>query len=87
MPPGTLTLLAHGALASLLLAAAAIVGGTLLAIVLASLAFSRYAAVRAVYRIYVYVVRGTPLLVLALLLFYAMPALDLRTGPYVAGMA
>ena len=29
--------------------------------------------------------RGTPLLVLALLLFYALPALDLRTGPYIAG--
>jgi ABC-type amino acid transport system permease subunit len=38
-----------------------------------------------VYRLYVYVVRGTPLLVLALLVFYALPALDLRTGPYVAG--
>jgi len=85
MPPGSLTLLAQGALVSLLLAAAAIAGGTLLAIVLAALAFSRFAAVRAAYRIYVYVVRGTPLLVLALLLFYALPALDLRTGPYIAG--
>jgi His/Glu/Gln/Arg/opine family amino acid ABC transporter permease subunit len=85
MPPGSLTLLAQGALASLLLAAAAIAGGTLLAIGLAALAFSRFAAVRAAYRVYVYVVRGTPLLVLALLLFYALPALDLRTGPYVAG--
>jgi polar amino acid transport system permease protein len=85
MPPGSLTLLAQGALASLLLAAAAIAGGTLLAIGLAALAFSRFATVRAAYRVYVYVVRGTPLLVLALLLFYALPALDLRTGPYVAG--
>src|SRR5881396_464389 len=49
------------------------------------MAFSRLAAVRAGYRVYVYVVRGTPLLVLALLLFYALPALDLRTGPYIAG--
>ncbi len=85
MPPGTLPLLAQGALISLLLAAGAIVGGTLLAIVLAVMAFSRLAVVRAVYRVYVYVVRGTPLLVLALLLFYALPALDLRTGPYIAG--
>jgi His/Glu/Gln/Arg/opine family amino acid ABC transporter permease subunit len=85
MPPGSLVLLAQGALASLLLAAAAIAGGTVLAIALAALAFSRFAAVRAAYRVYVYVVRGTPLLVLALLLFYALPALDLRTGPYIAG--
>ena len=85
MPPGSLQLLAQGAIVSLLLAASAIVGGTLLAIVLAVMAFSRLAAVRAAYRVYVYVVRGTPLLVLALLLFYALPALDLRTGPYIAG--
>ena len=58
IPPGSLALLAQGAVASLLLAAAAIVGGTVLAIVLAAGAFSR---------------------------FYALPALDLRTGPYIAG--
>ncbi|HEY7516768.1 MAG TPA: amino acid ABC transporter permease [Methylomirabilota bacterium] len=85
MPPGSVALLAQGAVVSLLLAAAAIVGGTLLAIGLTTIAFSRYAVVRAVYGLYVYVVRGTPLLVLALLLFYALPALDLRTGPYIAG--
>jgi His/Glu/Gln/Arg/opine family amino acid ABC transporter permease subunit len=77
--------LIHGAAVSLLLAVAAIAGGTLLAVALAALAFSRVAAVRALYRLYVYVVRGTPLLVLALLIFYALPALDLRTGPYIAG--
>src|SRR5712691_3851642 len=85
MPPGSLALLAQGAVVSLLLAAAAIVGGTALAVILVAGAFSRLAAVRAVYRLYVYVVRGTPLLVMALLVFYALPALDLRTGPYIAG--
>ena len=85
MPSGTLPLLVHGAAVSLALAAGAVVGGTLLAIGLTVLAFSRLAALRAVYRIYIYVVRGTPLLVLALLLFYALPALDLKTGPYIAG--
>jgi His/Glu/Gln/Arg/opine family amino acid ABC transporter permease subunit len=82
---GSVLLLAQGAIVSLLLALAAIAGGTVLAVGLAALAFSRLAAVRAVYRVYVYVVRGTPLLVLALLVFYALPALDLRTGPYIAG--
>lgn len=85
MSPGSLLLLGQGAAVSLLLAAAAIAGGTLLAIGLAPLAFSRLAVCRAVYRLYVFVVRGTPLLVLALLVFYALPALDLRTGPYIAG--
>lgn len=85
MLTGNLLLLLQGAAFSLLLAAAAIAGGTLVAIVLAALAFSRLAAARAFYRLYVYVVRGTPLLVLALLVFYTLPALDLRTGPYIAG--
>jgi len=87
MPTGTLPLLIQGAAVSLALAAAAIVLGTLLASLLVVLAFSRLAPLRAFYRAYVYVVRGTPLLVLALLLFYALPALDLRTGPYIAGTA
>jgi len=86
VPTGSVTLLLHGAAVSLLLAAAAIAGGTLFAIGLATLAFSRLAVVRALYGLYVYVVRGTPLLVLALLVFYALPALDLRTGPYIAGI-
>jgi polar amino acid transport system permease protein len=85
MTTGSLLLLVQGAVVSLLLAVAAIAGGTLLAIVLATLAFSHLAVVRAAYRLYVYIVRGTPLLVLALLVFYALPALDLRTGPYIAG--
>src|SRR2546425_12329058 len=85
MPPGSLALLAQGAAVSLLLAAAAIVGGTALAVVMSSVASSRRSPVRACYRIYVYVVRGSPLLVMALLVFYALPALDLRTGPYIAG--
>ena len=78
MPTGTLPLLVHGAAVSLALAVGAVVGGTVLAIGLTVLAFSRLAALRAFYRVYVYVV-------LALLLFYALPALDLRTGPYIAG--
>lgn len=85
MPPGSFGLLVQGAAVSLALAAAAIAGGTLFAIALTPLAFSRFAVVRALYGLYVYVVRGTPLLVLALLVFYALPALDLRTGPYIAG--
>jgi len=85
VPPGSFGLLVQGAAVSLALAAAAIAGGTLFAIALTPLAFSRFAVVRALYGLYVYVVRGTPLLVLALLVFYALPALDLRTGPYIAG--
>jgi polar amino acid transport system permease protein len=85
MDANALTLLLRGAGVSLLLALTAIACGTVLAAVLAALAFSRLAVLRGSYRLYIYVVRGTPLLVLALLIFYALPALDLRTGPYLAG--
>ncbi|MBI4634867.1 MAG: amino acid ABC transporter permease [Candidatus Rokubacteria bacterium] len=81
----TIKLLAQGAVVSLLLAIVGITGGTLLALALNLLAFSRFAALRTLYHVYIYFARGTPLLVQALLVFYALPAFDLRAGPYVAG--
>ncbi len=86
MDAPTLTLLLKGAGVSLALALTSTALATVLGAALTALGFSRFAALRALYRLYVYVVRGTPLLVLALLIFYALPALDLRTGPYVAGV-
>jgi len=85
MIESTLRLLAHGALVSLLLAIVGVIGGTILALLLNLLAFSRIAAARALYHIYIYFVRGTPLLVQALLIFYALPAFNVHIGPYVAG--
>lgn len=81
----TLRLLAQGATVSLLLAVVGISGGTILALLLNLFAFSRVALVRGCYHLYIYFVRGTPLLVQALLIFYALPAFDLRIGPYAAG--
>jgi His/Glu/Gln/Arg/opine family amino acid ABC transporter permease subunit len=82
----TLALLARGALVSLWLAIASIAAGTVVAVLLMALAFSKVALARRAYRLYVWVVRGTPVLVQALLVFYALPALDLHTGPYIAGV-
>ena len=86
MDARTLSVLLQGAWVSLLLALASIAFATVLAVGLCAMAFSRWTTVRALYRLYIYIVRGTPLLVLALLVFYALPALDLKTGPYVAGL-
>ncbi len=86
MDAGTLVILLEAAAVSLFLAVAAIACGTAFAAALTTLAFSRLLALRFFYRLYVYVVRGTPLLVLALLIFYALPALELRSGPYLAGI-
>jgi len=74
-----------GAGVSLLLAIVGITCGTVLGILLTTLGFSRFVVLRLLYRTVVFLVRGTPLLVLALLVFYTLPALDLRAGPYVAG--
>ncbi len=81
----TLRLLAQGAVVSLLLAVVGIAGGTILALLLNLLAFARLSLARGFYHVYIYFVRGTPLLVQALLIFYALPALGLQIGPYVAG--
>jgi His/Glu/Gln/Arg/opine family amino acid ABC transporter permease subunit len=86
MVPSILGTLARGALVSLWLALASIGAGTVLAALLMALAFSKFAIVREAYRLYVWIVRGTPVLVQALLVFYALPALDLQTGPYIAGV-
>jgi His/Glu/Gln/Arg/opine family amino acid ABC transporter permease subunit len=81
----TLRLLAQGAVVSLLLAVVGISGGTILALLLNLFAFSRVALARGCYHLYIYFVRGTPLLVQALLIFYALPAFGLQIGPYAAG--
>lgn len=82
----TVVILLKAAGVSLGLACAAIGCATALAVLLTSLAFSRLLPVRLFYRLYVYVIRGTPLLVLAMLIFYALPAFDLHTGPYLAAV-
>jgi His/Glu/Gln/Arg/opine family amino acid ABC transporter permease subunit len=78
--------LAHAALVSLGLALASIAFGTMLAVVLTTLAFVPFAPLRAFYRLYVFIVRGIPVLLLALLIFYALAAYWGRINPYVAGV-
>lgn len=80
-----LFLLLKGALATMILALAGIGGGTILGVGLAALSFARAWPWRALYRLYVFVTRGTPVLVLALLVFYGLPAMNFARGPYVAG--
>ena len=85
MAASTLWLLAQGAAISLYLAFVGVIGGTVLALLLNLLAFSRFRLLRWCYFTYIYFVRGTPLLVQALLIFYALPSFGLRLGPLTAG--
>jgi polar amino acid transport system permease protein len=71
---------------SLLLALASIVFGTALALLLTPLAFAPWVIARILYRLFIFVVRGTPVLLLALLVFYALAAFWGRISPYTAGV-
>ena len=85
MTAGDVWIMAQAALISLALAVVSIALGTLLAIGLALLAFLPFAPARGLYQVYVFVMRGTPVLVLALLLFYGLAALWGRMDAYSAG--
>jgi His/Glu/Gln/Arg/opine family amino acid ABC transporter permease subunit len=78
--------MAHAAQISLALALCSITSGTILAVLLTPLAFARFALARFAYRLYVFVVRGTPVLLLALLTFYALASYWGRISPYAAGV-
>lgn len=85
MATSTLWLLAQGAAVSLYLAVVGVICGTILALLLNLFAFSRILPLRGIYHIYIFFIRGTPLLVQALLIFYALPSFGIRIGPLAAG--
>ena len=82
---GDVWLLAQGAAVSLILALASISLGTLLALLLTGLAFVRFAPLRYLYQLYIFLIRGTPVLVQALLVFYSMATFWGQISPYTAG--
>ena len=76
----------QAAVVSLGLALGSITLGTVLGVVLTLLAFAPFAPARIFYRLYVFIIRGTPVLLLALLTFYALAAFWGRINPYAAGV-
>lgn len=80
-----LRLMSQGAAVSLALALVSIVAGTLLAIGLTAVAFLPFAPARWLYRTYIFVIRGLPVLVLALLVFYGLASVWRQMNAYVAG--
>jgi His/Glu/Gln/Arg/opine family amino acid ABC transporter permease subunit len=83
---GTLNLLLYAALFTIAFSTAGIGLGTLFALLLVGLPFSRFRVARTVYGLYVFVVRGTPIIILGFLVFYGLPRIGLRLGPYTAGI-
>lgn len=86
MTIGTLTILLEGAGFTLILAVASVVLGTLLGLGLTLLSFSGSRLMRWIYDAYVWIIRGTPLLVQAMLLFYVVGSYFRGLGPYSAGI-
>ncbi|MBB2202195.1 ABC transporter substrate-binding protein/permease [Gluconacetobacter tumulisoli] len=83
---GFLPLLLHGAVLTLAVSACAMVVavGLGLALALARRYGPRWLAMLAT--LYVEIVRGTPLLIQILFIFYALPGIGLRLSPFVAGV-
>jgi His/Glu/Gln/Arg/opine family amino acid ABC transporter permease subunit len=76
--------LLRGAVITLWLSLSVVVLGTLLGIAIGTLAAGGGRVVRAVTTVYVFVLRGIPVLVVMFLGYYALPALGLRVNVYVA---
>lgn len=88
----TITFLLNGAAISLAIASCAFVVGTLLGIVGASFRISKNKILRFIGRIYVEVIRGTPMLLQILFLYLGFPVLYtaitgsvIRMNPYIIG--
>ena len=85
MTPNDFRQLVEGAAFSLVLALGSIFCGTILAVILTTLAFVPMRPVRMLYRCYIWAIRGTPLLVLAMLVYFPLGGV-VGLGPYSAGV-
>jgi len=83
----SLPLLARGTLTTLYLSAGAIVLATALGVVLALLQLYGGFILRALVEVYLYVVRGVPLLVLLFAMYYALPYANVQIEPITGGIA
>jgi polar amino acid transport system permease protein len=82
----SLPLLARGVHTTVYLSVAAVALATALGAVLALLQLYGGAFLRAVVEIYLYLVRGIPLLVLLFAMYYALPYLGVRAEPMTGGI-
>jgi polar amino acid transport system permease protein len=82
----SLPLLARGTATTLYLSAAAIVLATVLGMVFALLQLYGGFILRALVEVYLYVVRGVPLLVLLFAMYYALPYANVKIEPVTGGI-
>jgi His/Glu/Gln/Arg/opine family amino acid ABC transporter permease subunit len=82
----SLPLLARGTATTLYLSAAAIVLATVLGVTFALLQLYGGFILRALVEVYLYVVRGVPLLVLLFAMYYALPYANVQISPVTGGI-
>ena len=85
LPPGALLALLNGAFATLILALCATVLATLIGVV-ATVTAQVSAPLRWLVALYVSFIRGTPLLIQILVIYYMLPAIGLDVPPFGAGV-
>ena len=78
--------LLSGALLSLQIAAVSLLGGLAFGLVLALMRLSRYRAVSAVAWVYIWFIRGTPLLLQLVFLYDVIPAIGIKLDPVSTAM-
>lgn len=82
----SLPLLARGAATTLYLSAAGILLATLLGLVLALMQLYGGVVLRALVEVYLYLVRGVPLLVMLFAMYYALPYAGVQIEPVTGGI-
>ena len=78
--------LARGTVTTLYLAAASVVAATALGLVLAMLQLYGGIILRALVEVYLYIMRGVPLLVMLFTMYYALPYANVRVEPNSGGI-
>ncbi|NIE84998.1 MULTISPECIES: amino acid ABC transporter permease [unclassified Burkholderia] len=82
----SLPVLAQGAVLTVKFAVLSMVFGLVLAVVLALMGIARNRVLNAIARIYVSLMRGTPLLVQIFVIYYGLPSLGISLDPTPAGV-
>lgn len=82
----SLPVLAQGAVLTVKFAVLSMVFGLVLAVVLALMGIARNRVLNAIARVYVSLMRGTPLLVQIFVIYYGLPSLGISLDPTPAGV-
>ncbi len=76
-------ILEYGVKVTIPLAVIAFVLSTILAVFVAMVQYANVPVIRQVCRLYIWIIRGTPLLVQLMVAFYGLPLLGIRSNPFV----